>query len=170
MKTNRLTTLAIAALGLAAFPAAGWAEKDKTVEASMPPAKDASSNPAAPAPIQIATAASPDAAQARWSDIKDISYDARVQFFAGLTRLEARLDGQIRELTAKRATMNSATVTKDWDFAMKEMEDARTHLKSMGESLSKVSAETWEQEKEKVGLAWTRAEDAYDKVKSSTTG
>jgi len=53
---------------------------------------------------------------------------------------------------------------------MKEMGDARSALKSMGEELSKATPETWDQEKDKVGQAWVRTQEAYDKVKSSTTG
>jgi hypothetical protein len=93
----------------------------------------------------------------------------RAQFFAGLKRLEAIVDDQMSSLTARRAAMKSTANTKDWDFAMKEMGDARSYLKSMGEELSKASPETWAQEKDKVGQAWVRTQEAYDEVKSSTT-
>jgi len=119
--------------------------------------------------VPSAAAASPDVASAQWSDIKDCAYETRAQFFAGLTRLEARVDSQIRELAAKRATMDGKTNTQDWDFAMKEMVNARTYLKSMGEELHKASPETWAQQKDKVGEAWMRAQEAYGKVKASTT-
>jgi hypothetical protein len=175
MKTNRFTNLVIVALGLAAFPTAGCAEKEKSAGASPPPANDpatAAPTPAQPGPttnVPVAVAASPDVASARWSDIKDCTYENRAQFFAGLTRLEARVDEQIHGLIAKRATMDGKTSTQDWDFAMKEMGNARTYLKSMGEELHKASPETWAQQKDKVGEAWVRAQDAYGKVKSSTT-
>ena len=65
--------------------------------------------------------------------------------------------------------MTSAANTKDWDFAMKEMIDARLYLKSTGEVLAKAMPETWNQEKDKVGQAWVRTQEAYAKVKSSTT-
>jgi len=175
MKTNRFTNLVIAALGLAAFPTAGCAEKGKSAETSLPPAKDeatASATAAQPGPaanVPVAVPASPDVASARWSDIKDCTYENRDQFFAGLTRLEARVGDQIRGLIAKRATMDGKTNTEDWDFAMKEMGNARTYLKSMGEESHKAFPETWAQQKDKVGEAWMRAQEAYDKVKSSTT-
>jgi hypothetical protein len=175
MKTNRLIHLFIAALGLAAFPTAGCAEKEKSAEASRPPVPDgaaASATAAQPGPttnVAVAATASPDVASARWSDIKDCTYETRAQFFSGLTRLEARVDDQIRELTAKRAIMDGKANTQDWDLAMKEMENARTNLKSMGEELHKASPETWDQQKDKVGQAWVRTQEAYDKVKSSTT-
>jgi hypothetical protein len=175
MKTNRFTNLVIAALGLAAFPTAGCAEKEKSAETSLPPAKDgatAAATPAQPGPtanVPVAATANPDIASARWSDIKDCTYENRAQFFAGLARLEARVDDQIRGLIAKRATMDGKTNTQDWDFAMKEMGNARTYLKSMGEELHKASPETWAQQKDKVGEAWVRVQEAYGKVKSSTT-
>jgi hypothetical protein len=177
MKTNRCTNLVIitAAFSLAAFSTAGCAEKGKIADASLPPAKEVTATTATaamPGPtttVQVAAIASPDAASAQWTEIKDYTYDMRAQFFAGFKRLEAKVDDQISELTAKRATMKGTTDTKDWDFAMKEMEDARSYLKSMGAELSKATPETWAQEKDKVGQAWVRTQDAYGKVKSSTT-
>ena len=65
--------------------------------------------------------------------------------------------------------MKTTTDTKGWDFAMKEMEDARSALHSIGTELSQATPETWNQEKDKVGQAWVRTQEAYDKVKSSTT-
>jgi hypothetical protein len=170
MKTNRFTNLIAAAFGLAAFSTAGCTEKEKIAEAPLPPAKAGATTVPGPAiTVPVAAPASPDVASANWADIKDNTYDMRDQFFAGLKRLEAKVDDQISELTAKRAAMKSTTDTKDWDFAMKEMEDARSALKSIGVELSKATPETWNQEKDKVGQAWVRAQEAYDKVKSSTT-
>jgi hypothetical protein len=175
MKTNRFINLVTAAFGLAAFSTAGCTEKQKIAEAPLPPAKDAATTTvtsAVPGPastVPVAAPASPDVASADWMDIKDCTYDMRDQFFAGLKRLEARVDAQISELTAKRAAMKSTTDTRDWDFAMKEMENARSALKSLGEELHKATPETWGQENDKVGQAWVRTQDAYGKVKSSTT-
>jgi len=115
-------------------------------------------------------AAGADSAPAKWSDIKDCTYDARAQFIAGLKRLEGRVDAEVRELTTQRAAMKSSTDTKDWDFAMKEMMESQTYLNSMNEELSKVTPETWDQEKDAVDKAWKRTQEAYDAVKSATTG
>jgi hypothetical protein len=174
MKTNRLINLTGAAFGLAAFSTVGCAEKEQTARTVLPSAKDvaaAKATPAVPgaAAVPVAAPLVFDAASARWSDIKDLDYDSRVRFFDGLMRLEARLAGQVNELTAKRAAMNSSVDTKPWDFAMKEMGDSRSYLKDMGDNLNKATAETWAQEKDKVGQAWTRSQAAYDRVKSSTT-
>lgn len=175
MKANRFTNLIIAAFGLAAFSTAGCAEKEKISEAPLPPAKDVAkttTTTAVPEPattVKVAITASPEVASANWTDIKNCTYDMRGQFFAGLKLLKAKVDDQINELTAKRATMKGATETQDWDFAMKEMVDARSALKSIAEDLSKATPETWDQGKDKVGQAWVRTQDAYGKVKSSTT-
>jgi hypothetical protein len=66
--------------------------------------------------------------------------------------------------------MKGTTDTQDWDTAMRAMEDARTYLTAMGEELKKASDETWSQEKDKVGQAWAKTQEANDQVKTSTTG
>jgi hypothetical protein len=82
--------------------------------------------------------------------------------------MEGQLDGQINVLKAKRATMT--TDTKDWDFAMSGMSDARSYLQSMAAEVGAVTTpDTWNEEKEKVHQAWLKAQDAYDKVRTSTT-
>ena len=175
MTTNRLTHLIIAAFSLTAISTVGCAEKAKSGEASLPTVEAVAASPApnpvsgSTTPIKVAVTVNPDVASAEWADIKDVTYDLRAQFFAGLKRLEAKVDAQMDELTAKRAAMNSTANTHDWDFAMKEMGDAQSYLTSMGVELSKASPETWDQVKDKVGKAWVRTQDAYAKVKSSTT-
>ncbi|HTB81343.1 MAG TPA: hypothetical protein VK717_10700 [Opitutaceae bacterium] len=176
MKTNHFSRLILVIFSLTAFASTGCAEKEQIVDVPSAPKKEvtpATATPAVSGPavtFQPATTASPNDASAKWTNIEDCAYDMRAQFFAGLKGLEARVDDQFRELTAKRATMTSSTAdTKDWDFAMKEMEDARSYLKSMDEELSKATPETWSQEKDKVGQAWVRTQEAYKKVKSSTT-
>jgi hypothetical protein len=175
MKTHTLAKLFAAAFGLTAFPTAGCAQAERTAEAPLPPAgdaattADASAGPGPGATVQVAVTAGPNAASAQWSDIKDCTHDMRTRFFAGLQGLEARVDDQISELVAKRATLSGLSETQDWDFAMKEMGNARAFLKSSGEDLSKATEENWEQRKDKVGRAWVRTQEAYGKVKSSTT-
>jgi len=39
---------------------------------------------------------------------------------------------------------------QDWDFAMTEMQNARSSLKSMGEELGKAAPDIWNQEKDRV--------------------
>ncbi len=146
----RLTTLA---LSLAAFSCARSAEKEKV--ADVPPV-----------PVSPATT---EDTSARWNDIKSLSYDQRAQFAAGFKRLEARVDEQISELAARRAAMKSTTDTKDWDFAMKALASARSYLKGMGEESTKATPENWDQSKDRVGLAWVQTQEAYTKVKTSTT-
>ena len=116
MKTNCFTLLTSMALSLAAFSTNGCSQKEKTVESASP----AGNNPvpAMPTPTVVAPAATttPDVTSARWSDIKDDTYDQRVHFLDGLKRLEAKVDSQIAELTAKRATLTNTPSAADWDF------------------------------------------------------
>jgi hypothetical protein len=175
MKTNRFTNIIAAAFGAAALSTACCAENEPIAQAPLAPAKEVAATtttasvPGPTTTVPVAVTASRDAGSAEWADIKDCTYDMRAQFFEGMDRLEARVDREIGRLTARRAIMKSTANTKDWDFAMKEMESARSSLKSMGEELRKASPETWDQVKDKVGQAWVRTQDAYDKVKSSMT-
>jgi hypothetical protein len=110
-----------------------------------------------------------ETASAKWSEIKDCTYDMRALFFAGFKQLESTVDEQLNELKTKRAAMKSSIDTSEWDFAMKEMQDARAYLTSTGNELHKANPKTWDQQREKVGQAWIRSQEAYKKVKSSTT-
>lgn len=172
MKTNLSKNITIAAFCLVAFSTAGCTEKDTPTNVPMPSEKTATTTTVKGEPtktLQLTAASSPEFTSVKWIDIKDCTFEARDSFFAGFKQLEARVDSQFDELTAKRITMKNETITKDWDFAMKEMADARSNLKSVGEELMKASAVTWNQQKDTVGQAWTRTQDAYSKVKSTTT-
>jgi hypothetical protein len=169
MKTNHRLPLAAVVIGLAIFPSAGCAEKEKAANPAPVTAKESAATAPAVEPAPAPKAATVDAASAKWADIKDLTYDAREQFFTGFNQLEARVDAQISELAARRAAMKSTADTKDWDFAMKEMGNARAYLKSAGEELGKATPQTWDQQKDKAGQAWVRTQEAYGKVKSSTT-
>ena len=176
MKTTRLIQIAAAVFSLASFATVGCAEKNKTsADNAAVTAKTETATPAAGAEHAAALEATsstdqfaPDAS-VRWADLHDITYDLRAQFFGGAQRLEAKVNGQIAELTARRKAMNSTVDTKDWDFAMKEMNDSRTYLHAMISEAHNANPETWDQAKDKVVEAWTRTQNAYDKVKSSTT-
>jgi len=103
-----------------------------------------------------------------WADIKDDTYEQRAHFAAGANRMSARLDDQIRELRAKRAAMT--TDLKDWDFAMKEVDESRALLTGRMEDLAKATTpETWADAKDKIGEAWQRSQLAVDKMNSTRT-
>lgn len=114
-------------------------------------------------PVNLIT----DTPSPSWDDIKNLTWDQRTDFLAGLAHIEDRLDRQIGALNAKRASM-----TKDleaWDFQMKEVNMDRQFLSGLNDELGKASADTWNQEKDKVEQALMQAQDACEKVKSSTT-
>lgn len=104
---------------------------------------------------------------ASWEEVKNCTYEQRARFSDGVAKLEARVEAQVAELNAKRENMKADP--KNWDFAMKEMNEARAYLKSMATEARKANEETWDDRKEKVRLAWERTQEAYGKVKASTT-
>ena len=172
MTTNRLKFLfSVAAIGSVALTFTGCSDKKSSSasDSAAVAAAPSTSVPPIAAPAIAATATPSGVTPVGWADIKDDTYDQRVHFTAGLKGLESGVDDQIAALNAKRATLPAATDTKDWDFSMKEMGDARSALKSMGEELEKANADTWAEAKERVSQAWVRSQAAYDKVKGSTT-
>ncbi len=178
MKRIHLASLrAATAVSLAAV-AAVWSDGQIDTPLQAPAAPSgltlaaAASNAAAEAinPFVFTAAAGWDVNSARWTDIKDNPFEARDLFLVGLVRLQARVDLQIAELAAKRAAMIAEnTETKSWDFAMKEMENSRSYLLSMGDEAAMATRENWDPMKQKVGYAWLRTQEAYGKVKASTT-
>lgn len=119
--------------------------------------------------VPIAVQSDSVQASASWVAIKDFTYDQRADFASGAGNLLSMLAGQVAELKAKRASMPSTVETKDWDFAMKEMDDAQAYLRSMIQEAGRATPDTWNQEKDKVDEAWQRAQEAFDKVKVTTT-
>jgi len=174
MKTRSTLSPFVVGAGLILLLASGCARSDKVAQAKSAPTPEHTGaiQPSAPAikPVKVTPiAVSLPSAQASdtWAAIRDITYEQRAEFLAGAASLENVLAGQISELNAKRAAMRASTT--DWDFAMKELNDSQAYLKSMVEEAGRATAETWDQEKDKVGMAWQRAQAACDKVRMSTT-
>lgn len=164
MKTTPSTHLLTAVIGLAVFSTVGRTAPETNAAPSTRQA-----TPGAPTDVKITVTVSHETPSVKWTDIKDLGFDAHARFLAGVKALEAKVDNQIGELTAKRATMKGSPNLMDWDFAMKEMNDSRTYLKSTGQEMAKANAETWGQQKEKIGQAWARTQEAHAKVRASTT-
>ena len=103
-----------------------------------------------------------------WSDIKGDTYSQRAHFGKGVDSMSARLDQEIGELKAKRAGMT--TDTKDWDFAMKEVDESRSLFTDRMNNVAKATTpETWEDAKQAIGEAWQRAQLAVEKMNSTRT-
>ncbi len=175
MKPNCPTKFVVIATALAALVTAACGQPDKTAAAPSPTTTPPAQNQgmmAVPVPgptITIADSASPAPAVISWADIENDPYDQRAHFIAGYKQMEAMVDDQVATLKVKRATMTGTIDTQDWDFAMKEVENARDYLRSIGNELSQATPENWSDERAKAGRAWVRTQDAYDKVKLSTT-
>jgi hypothetical protein len=164
MKTRLLTVLASASCLV--LLDTGCSKKEQVTQVQPAPVARVTPVPpdrqvvVPPQPVVVAAAAS-------WEAIKDCTYDQRADFFAGVARLQSQLDGQVADLNAKRAAMTADT--KEWDFNMGEMTKARSYMISIATDVRGASPDTWNDEKDKVGQAWVRAQDAYDKVRTSTT-
>jgi hypothetical protein len=160
MKSSPLAHFLATALAAAVLASTGRAQNEKP----------AAPTPAAPSTQPAATpvSAAPEFPTAQWIDIREYSYEQRATFFAGFKAVQAKVDAQITELNTKRAALDPATDTRDWDQAMKEMVIARAELKTAGEELRKAKPQAWNQQKDKVAQAWTRTQDAFSKVKLST--
>ena len=160
-------------LGLILISGCSRKEKLLAVQASPTPVVPAAVAPGVPAiPTTvgvgpIAGVSYADQASAAWVSIKDLTYEQRSAFAAGGAQLEGMLSQEIEQLKAKRATMTGDT--GNWDFAMKEVYDSQMYLKSMIDEAARTTPEYWQQEKEKVEQAWNRTQEAFDKVKVTTT-
>lgn len=170
MNSSPFAHLLVAALAFAAFSSTACARNEQPARPapSEPPAASAPAPPSTP-PTAPPAPAAPEFSTAQWIDIREYSYAQRDTFFSGLKAVEARVDAQIAVLGAKRASMDPATDTRDWDLAMQQMVIARAQLKASGEELRKAKPQTWRTLKDKVGEAWVQTQNAFAKVKSSTT-
>lgn len=174
MKTHTLLGPFAVGAGLIVILASGCTPSDKAARTKTTPTPERTGavKPAVPParPVKVTSiggGSTSGQASGTWAAIKDLTYEQRAEFAAGAASLENVLAGQISELNAKRATMTASTT--DWDFAVKELNDSQAYLKSMAGEAARATPETWEQEKDKVGAAWLRAQAACDRVRMSTT-
>jgi hypothetical protein len=163
-----LPSLLVAAFALTALSTAGSAESD---QATAPTSPDGSVVTTAPDPAR-STGPGPaePATLSRWSPFKDYTFEQRALLLNALKPLVAHVDLQITELNSRRAAMVKANVnTADWDFAMKEMVEARSYLLGLAAELDKAPSEKWDLQKDRFGQGWLRTQEAYTKVRASTT-
>lgn len=172
MNTSLIRQSLATALGLSVFSLVLCAAPEGRPAVVAPPTKAVITITVTPPPtigfIALGTTPAPDTS-VEWVNIKDHTYAQRTLLLSGLAGVQARVDAQIAELRVKRATMTPPTRTADWDFAMQEMLNARAYLRAMSWELAKATAETWAPQRERVGEAWTRTQNAYGRVKASTT-
>jgi len=176
MKTRGIQTLAAGAFLGALFAMGCSHDKGSAQAGAAAPSVVIAPTPAANSPAIPVVPPGPAVAppistiptnQASWSEMEVLTFDQRSQFVTELAGLVGVLDSQIGALNAKRATMT--TDTKDWDIAMMDVTAARAYLAGLVSEVSQASPDTWNQEKDRVAAAWQKAEDACDKVRTSTT-
>lgn len=171
MKSHFLRLSLAATCGLATLATSQGSLSQGYYSVLLPPSRAVATITVTP-PKQITpepAAAEAPTPVAQWVDIKDYTFDQRETLLAGLSGVLTRVEAQTEELKAKRASLPANARTADWDFAMKEVVNARTSLKSACVELAKATAETWIQQRDRVGEAWVRTQNAYASVKSSTT-
>lgn len=168
MKTKNLPFL----FSTAFLVAAGFNSQAAHAEVILPPSAATVSmmvtDPAPTPSAQVAT--SPEAAATQWIDIKDCTSEMRSAFFVGFGKLEAIVNHQINELTARRAGIRNPAAGKDLDLAIQNMGNARFFLAAMGELLGRATPQNWDREKTKVGLAWAKSQEVYATVKAPSLG
>ena len=89
-----------------------------------------------------------------WDSIKDYTYEKRVEFAAGLDRMEASSNTTISAM--------SADATKGRESAVNEFHDADAQMKIQLTALRASTADTWTDAKAKAGAGWQRVKAAYD--------
>lgn len=175
MKTNRFIRLISMVHVFIAWAAAGYAADTSAAQNVVPPSNavvaitvmNIGDGPTA-VPGQAAPNR-PASGPAQWEEIKDLNYEMRATFFAGLQRLETKLSTQIIELNAQRANLKNPTEIKNREFALQQLEFARSYFHSLRESLGHVTPATWEQQKDKIGQAWANIQSTYTKLKPNQT-
>ncbi len=168
MKQKYCTRSLGLALALAVFSASGYAADAPVILAPTNAAISIVISEAPPAPvaaIELSGMVIPETASAEWAEIKNHTYAARSEFLAGLTRLAARVDGQINALSANRTAQNAS----NRDFAILQMNSARVQFKNMGEAMNRATPENWDRLKEQVAQAWARTQKFYLLGNTSTT-
>jgi hypothetical protein len=164
--------LLASACAKAADPQSQPAAADQTTPAPSVPstiaAQSASTPPAPAVPASSSIVVNPDASTT-WENIKDLPYEQRATFIAGLNRLESLVDAEISSLNARRQSITNETDAKEWDFQMKGLVNDQAYLKAMNAEVAKVDSDKWTEEKDRVEAAWQSTQDAYAKVLHSTT-
>ena len=143
----------------------GCSAKDQT--AQNPPVSSAPPARTVPAASEVEHAPPPDVAAPTWNDIKNNTYSMSAAFVAGLSMIEKKFDDQITGFNAQRAAV--AGDARDSEIAMMELKNARASLRSAAVAVAAATDKTWNDERDKVGRAIQRVQDACDKVKTSTT-
>jgi hypothetical protein len=116
--------------------------------------------------VKAAATSVTNAVSDSWDNIKDYTYDRRVEFSASIDRMTVQLDNKTSDLKAKFAAAPD-TASKDRASAMKDYDDARADLKAKLADLGNATADTWADAKDKVAQSWKHVQAAYDKVTST---
>jgi hypothetical protein len=118
--------------------------------------------PSPPTPVDAAAVVGATASDS-WDHIKDVRYEQRSDFVAGLNRMTRVLDANMGNMSARFTSLTGAAA-RNRDAAKRELDEARTELKAALADLGDTSATTWDDAKAKVARAWQRVQVAYAKL------
>lgn len=105
-----------------------------------------------------------DQAVIQWSDLKDYPFEGKSDFLEGLRRLENAADAQINDIFVKRSGLNSGSEAAQLDQTLREITSDRFFFHSMSEQMSTATAANWTERKAKVGMAWSKMQEALARI------
>jgi hypothetical protein len=155
MKNPRTLLFLVATLApVIVIGAAGCSKSDNsTASSNVQDAKAAATNAA----VDVKNAAVDS-----WDNLREYTYDRRVEFSSSMDRMDQNMDDKI---AAEKAQAPS-TLSADKQAAIKDYDDARADLKARLADLGNATADTWADAKAKVAAAWQRVKADYDKATS----
>ncbi len=154
MKSSRTLLYLLSAIGPTLLIGTGCSKSDtSSASTAVQDAKTAVTNAA----VDVK-----NAAVDTWDNIRDYTYDKRVDFSASIDRMDKKMDDKIAEEKAQAPD----TLSKDKQAAIKDYDDARADLKAKLADLGNATADTWADAKAKVSEAWQRVKADYDKATS----
>ena len=117
----------------------------------------------ATAKVQAAARQTEAALTGAWNDVKNFTFEKRDVFNAKAKSLSAQADVQVSEL---RANYSEAKASASRRAAMEELKNSEADYKAKLDALGHASADTWDEAKNNVILAWDKLQASYRKAKS----
>jgi hypothetical protein len=173
MKSSRVFRSLLVGCGLVTLGAPACASNENSVPATSPPSHAVVTvtviDPATGAVVseEQTEPAGPSAEVASWDSIKDLDYEMRGAFVAGLQQLEIELGNQLAKLAVQPATSKDPAEIKQRELALRQLEFSRAYFHLMCETVKDATPKTWKQKKDSIGQAWTKIQDNCRKLNSN---
>ena len=99
-----------------------------------------------------------------WNDAKEFTFARRDDFNAKAKYLSAQTEVQLSELRANYAEAQASASRK---AAMEELKNSEADYKAKLDALGHATADTWDEAKNNVILAWDKLQASYRKARST---